>query len=187
MRVRIIGGEFGGRIIDSPRGRSTHPMGERIRNALFNSIQHDLSGAVVLDAYAGTGALGLEALSRGAAYATFVESGRVAQKIIAKNIEKLQLDESRAQLCRMRVNSWISTHPDARFDIILVDPPYYSYEKHFSTIERLLGLLKPGALMVLSKPGKCEESVNLRDNRDVVVDVARSYSGATLVFYRKKA
>ena len=187
MRMRIIGGEFGGLVLDAPRGRGTHPMGARIRNALFNSIQGELAGAKVLDAYAGTGALGLEALSRGAAHATFVESGRVAQKIIANNIDRLHLDGGRTTLCRTRVNSWISTNPDQRFDIILVDPPYYDYERHFSTIERLFTLLKPGALMVLSKPGKCEESVNLRDNRDVVVDVARSYSGATLVFYRKKA
>lgn len=187
MRVRIAGGEFGGRLLDAPRGRSTHPMGERIRNALFNSIQHELNGAEVLDAYAGTGAVGLEALSRGAAHASFIESGRIAQKVIAGNIERLHLDETRARLYRTRVNAWISTRQDARFDIIFVDPPYYDFERHLSTVERLLGLLKPGALMILSKPGKCEESVNLRDNRDVVVDVARSYSSATLVYYRKKA
>lgn len=187
MRIRVVGGEFGGRMLDSPRGRGTHPMGERIRNALFNSIQQELPGAEVLDAYAGTGALGLEALSRGAAHASFIESGRVAQKIIANNIERLALDEERARLYRTRVNAWISTNPEAKFDIIFVDPPYYDFERQLSTVERLLGLLKPGALMVLSKPGKSEESVNLRDNRDVVVDVARSYSGATLVFYRKKA
>ena len=184
MRIRVVGGEFGGRMLDSPRGRGTHPMGERIRNALFNSIQQELPGAEVLDAYAGTGALGLEALSRGAAHASFIESGRVAQKIIANNIERLALDEERARLYRTRVNAWISTNPEARFDIIFVDPPYYDFERQLSTVERLLGLLKPGALMVLSKPGKCEEIVA---NREIVVVDNRSYSNATLTFYRKKA
>lgn len=183
MRVRLIAGEFGGRKLDSPRGRGTHPMGERIRNALFNSIQHELPGATVLDAFAGTGALGLEALSRGAAYATFVESGRIAQKVIANNIETLGLDEDRAKLVRSRVNAWISTNPDAQFDIIFVDPPYYAIEQHFSTIERLFGLLKPGALMVLSKPGKCEEVIA---NDEIVVVDNRSYSQANLTFYRRK-
>ena len=105
MRVRLIAGEFGGRQLDSPPGRGTHPMGERIRNALFNSIHHELPDAEVLDAFAGTGALGLEALSRGAKSATFIESGRIAQKVIANNIEALGLDDARAKLARTRVNA----------------------------------------------------------------------------------
>lgn len=183
MRVRLIAGEFGGRKLDTPPGRGTHPMGERIRNALFNSIQHELPGASVLDAFAGTGALGLEALSRGAAHATFIENGRIAQKVIANNINTLGLDDERAKLVRARVSSWISTSPNAQFDIIFVDPPYYTFEQHFSTIERLFGLLKPGALMVLSKPGKCEELIL---NDDIVVVANRSYSNANLAFYRRK-
>jgi 16S rRNA (guanine966-N2)-methyltransferase len=184
MRVRIIAGEYGGRMLDAPRGRKTHPMGERIRGALFNSIQRDVPGAEVLDAYAGTGAVGIEALSRGADHVTFIESGRIAQKVIARNLEMLYVDEERAKLVRSRVNAWISTNPEAQFDLIFADPPYYNFEQHFSTIERLFTLLKPGGLMVLSKPGKCEEIVA---GHEIVVVDNRSYSNATLTFYRRKA
>ena len=184
MRIRIIAGEFGKRKLDTPPGRGTHPMSERMRNAMFNSIQHEIPGAQILDAFAGTGALGLEALSRGAKSAIFIESGRIAQKVISNNIESLGLGDDQAKLVRSRVNSWISTNPDARFDIIFADPPYYNFEQHFSTIERLFGLLKPGALMVLSKPGKCEE---LAANDEIVVVDNRSYSQAELTYYRRKA
>ena len=184
MRVRIISGRFGGRTLDVPPGKGTHPMGERIRNALFNSIQGEIVGADVLDAFAGTGALGLESLSRGAKSATFIESGRIAQKVIDNNINNLDLTNDEARLIRSRVNSWISNNSDLKFDIIFADPPYFSFEKHFSTIEKLLSLLKPGALMVLSKPGKCEEVI-INDESVVVDD--RSYSQATLTYYRRKA
>jgi 16S rRNA (guanine966-N2)-methyltransferase len=75
-RLRIISGQFGGRFISADVGRATRPMGDRVRTALFNMIE--VSGARVLDAYAGTGALGLEALSRGAARVDFVDNNRVA-------------------------------------------------------------------------------------------------------------
>ena len=80
MNVRIISGKYGGRIIKAPDTARTHPMGERIRNALFNSIGSEVDDAKVLDVFAGTGAVGLEALSRGARSVTFVEKDRVAQK-----------------------------------------------------------------------------------------------------------
>jgi 16S rRNA (guanine966-N2)-methyltransferase len=184
MNIRIISGEFGGRVLDAPRGRTTHPMGERIRNALFNSIQAEIPGADVLDVFAGTGALGLEAVSRGANSALLVEKNRLAQKIIAKNIDLLGLEDERAKLYRTTASSWYSTHKDMQFDIIFVDPPYYDINRHLSTVEKILGLLKPGALMVLSRPGKCEELVA---NNEVVVVDNRSYGDATLTFYRRKA
>ena len=86
MNVRIISGEFGGRKIEAPDTSRTHPMGERIRNALFNSLGDEVNNAHVLDAFAGTGSVGLEAISRGARDVTFIERDRIAQKILAKNI-----------------------------------------------------------------------------------------------------
>ena len=86
MRVRIISGEFGGRFIKTPPGSTTHPMGERVRSAMFNSLGESIRDARVLDAFAGSGAVGLEALSRGAESAVFVERDRVAQRVIAENI-----------------------------------------------------------------------------------------------------
>ena len=179
MNIRIIAGEFGGRKIEAPDGERTHPMGERIRNALFNKIIDDLPGADVLDVFAGTGALGLEALSRGARTATFIERDRVAQKIIAKNITTLGV-EDRATLIRTTASNWLETSEQPQFDVIFADPPYHDVQ--FSTVLRLMGLLKPSALMVLSHPGRSESPTK----PGVVVVDNRVYSGAVLTFYRRE-
>lgn len=183
MRVRIIAGLYGGRKLDAPRGRTTHPMGERVRSALFNTLIHRLPGAEVLDAYAGTGALGFEALSRGAHAVTAIEHDRLAQKIITSNQALLGIDDDHYQLFRGRVSSYISSHPEVRYDIIFVDPPYYEFNQHLSTVERLFRLLKPSGLMVLSKPDKCEDLV--LPSGIVVVD-NRSYGEAHLVYCRRE-
>lgn len=183
MRVRVIAGKYGGRKLDAPRGRTTHPMGERVRGALFNTLISELPGARVLDAYAGTGVVGFESLSRGASEVVAVEQDRLAQKIITNNMEALGLDYPEYTLFRGRIQSFISSRSADGFDIIFVDPPYYEYNQHLSTIERLFGLLKPGGLMVISKPGKCEDVV--LPNEIVVVD-NRSYGEAHLAYYRHR-
>lgn len=178
MNVRIIAGEYGGRIIDGSGTDRTHPMSERIRNAIFNKIGTEIHDAVVLDAFAGSGALGLEAISRGAASAILVDRDRIAQKIIEKNIQTLKAGD-RAKLVKANVNSWLAT-TDQQFDIIFADPPYH--DTQLSTVSKLLGLLKPNGLMVLSYPGKSE---TLTGTEVVVVD-NRSYGNAALAFYRRK-
>lgn len=179
MNIRIISGEFGGRKIESPDNQRTHPMGERIRNALFNSIGEEIEGTNVLDAFAGTGAIGLEALSRGARAATFIEKDRIAQKILSKNVVSLNVEE-RATIVRTTVNNWLATSGELQFDIIFVDPPYH--DPQFPTVEKLLGLLKIGGLMVLSHPGKGEAPTR----PGVVVVDNRSYGTAVLTFYRRE-
>ena len=183
MRVRIIAGKYGGRKLDAPRGRTTHPMGERVRGAMFNTLISELPNARVLDAYAGTGVVGFEALSRGAQEVVAVEHSRLAQKIISNNAELLGVDYPEYSLFRGRVQSFISSRAADNFDIIFVDPPYYEYNQHLSTVEKLFGLLKPSGLMVISKPGKCEEVV--LPNGIVVVD-NRSYGEAHLSYYRRE-
>lgn len=178
MNIRIISGEFGGRVIDAPSGRRMHPMGERIRNALFNSVGSEIKEATVLDAFAGTGAIGFEALSRGAKHVTFVERDRLLQKIIAGNIERLGV-EDRTDIIKSSVNNWISTSKPEAYDVIFADPPYT--DPQLSTASKLFSLLKPNALMVLSHPGKGEVPTK---NGVVVVD-NRSYGNAYLTFYRR--
>ena len=85
MNIRLISGIYGGRKIIAPGGSRTHPMSERVRNALFNSIGDEIVDADILDAFAGTGSIGLEALSRGAKRAVFVERDRLAQGILVEN------------------------------------------------------------------------------------------------------
>lgn len=179
MNVRIIAGRFGGRIIEGSVTQRTHPMSERIRNALFNKLAGDVQDTTVLDAFAGSGAIGLEALSRGAQHVTLVEKDAVAAKIIARNIATLGVEDE-AQVIKAPVSNWIKTYQGPQFDIIFADPPYH--DPQFSTAMQLLGLLKPNGLMVLSYPGRGEAPTA---NGVVVVD-NRSYGTAALAFYCKK-
>jgi len=181
-QIRVIAGKYGGRKIDAPdfSNSRTKPMGERIRNAMFNKVGHEIQGARVLDAFAGTGSVGLEALSRGAGHVTFVERDKVAQKIIAKNIALLGC-ENEAEVIRTSINNWVETAKPENYDIIFADPPYH--DPQFSTVEKLLGLLKPKGLMVLSSPGR-GEGPNLANTGIVVVD-NRSYGNAQLTSFRR--
>jgi len=176
MNIRIISGKFGGRTLDAPDRSSTHAMSERARNALFNSIAAELPGARVLDAFAGSGSLGIEALSRGASGAIFIEKDRIAAKIIQKNIGTLHIKN--AKVVKTTVSNWVNTSENEKFDVIFADPPYH--DTQFSTVKRLFGLLKPGALMVLSHPGKGE----VPSKTGVVVVDNRSYGNLNLTFYR---
>ena len=177
MSVRVISGEFGGRKIDTPEGKKTHPMSERIKNALFNSLGDVVQGARVLDAFAGSGALGIEALSRGASHATFIERDRIAQKVITENIKLLGIQD-RTKLVGASVTAWINTYDGDPFDLIFVDPPYH--DPQFSTAMQISGLLKPGALMVLSRPGRSESPTK----PGVVVVDNRSYGDAARTYFR---
>ncbi len=178
MNIRIIAGSYGGRLLQAPRSSRTHPMSERVRNALFNSIGGEVDEAVVLDAFAGTGAIGLEALSRGAASATFIERDRLAQKILQENIQALAVAD--AHLVKSSVSAWLDTTDTTEaYDIIFADPPYH--DEQFSTVKRLFGLLKPNGLMVLSHTDRGE--VPIQD--DIVVVDNRSYGNANLTFYRR--
>lgn len=178
MNVRLIAGLYGGRNIEGSGTSRTHPMGERIRNAIFNKIGSEIQDADVLDAFAGSGALGLESLSRGARHATFIERDRVAQKIISNNVTLLGV-ETQSSLINAPVLGWVRTS-HKQFDIIFADPPYH--DPQLSTVSELFGLLKPNGLMVLSYPGRSE---TLAETGVVVVD-NRSYGNAAIAFYRKE-
>lgn len=150
-------------------------MSERIRGALFNIIG-DMTDKAVLDAFAGTGAIGLEGLSRGAASVQFIEKDRIAQKVITNNIRLLGV-EDRAKLIATSVARWSETADSQTFDLIFADPPYHDMQ--VSTVARLAKYLKPNGLMILSHPGR-ESAPTV--NGVVVVD-NRSYGDAALAFY----
>ncbi len=180
MRMRIIAGDLGGRFFNGPDSSVTHPMAERVRGALFNSLG-DIEGMTVLDAFAGSGALAFEAISRGAASAIVIERDKRAQRIIAENIEMLGLSQQ-VKLIRANASSWIDTNEDAEFDLVLCDPPYKDLQ--LSTVSKLISLVKPNGLMVLSYPGR-ESAPTV--NGVVVVDKSKSYGDAALAYYRKTA
>lgn len=179
MRVRLVAGAFGGRFIATPNTSATHPMSERARSAIFNSLGGLMTGAKVLDAFAGSGALGLEALSRGASRAVFIEKNRVAAKVIQENCQLLGV-ESDAVVINTTISNWISTAAPDEFDIIFVDPPYH--DPQFSTVKKLMGLLKVGGRMVLSYPGRGEVP---HQDGIVVVD-NRKYGNAHLTYFHRE-
>jgi len=181
VKVRIISGSLGGRLIDTPPRRSTHVMGDRVRSALFNILGDRVRDAEVLDAFAGSGAVGIEAISRGAKSAVFIEKNRVAAGIIVKNTTDLAISQ-KTKVIQATLSNWLATTKveDAQFDVIFADPPYY--DPQFSTSLKLVGLLKPNGIMVLSYPGSmCVPTVT-----GVVVVDNRKYGEAGLAFFRKK-
>ncbi len=178
MNVRITSGKLRGRVISAPSGRLTHPMSSRVRGSLFNIIDKELQGAEILDVFAGTGALGFEALSRGAKHVTFIERDRVASKILGENITTLGVGEF-TTLITTGVRAWVNKNINKSYDIIFADPPYNNLQ--LSTVSLLTSLLKPNGLMVLSYPGRGE----LPTVQGVVVVDNRSYGTAALTFYRK--
>ena len=177
--MRIIAGYLGGRIFNSPRTHRTHPMSDRVRGALFNTLG-DVNGLEVLDAYAGTGALSFEAISRGAASALAIDVDKDAYLCIAENIAALTLNE-KVVVLRKNVSGWSRNNQHKQFDIVLADPPYDDIRPN--VIERLFGHLKKGGLLVLSWPG----SEHVREFDGVAVVTHKSYGDAQLVFYRKIA
>ena len=178
MAVRIIAGTFGGRTVETPKGFVTHPMSDRIRSSLFNSLAKSLQGTEILDAFAGSGVMGLEALSRGAKNATFVERDQKASITIAENIAKLGV-EDKTKIIKGSVSMWCDK-AGKKYDIILADPPYNDMQ--LTSVKKLFGLLNNGGYLVLSYPTKFnivepEEGVELEETR--------SFGEASLAYYRK--
>ncbi|WP_437831651.1 16S rRNA (guanine(966)-N(2))-methyltransferase RsmD [Sorangium sp. So ce1153] len=149
--MRVIAGRLGGRRLAAPRGEGTRPTADRVREALFSSLG-DVTGALVCDLYAGTGALGIEALSRGARRAVFVESGRPALATLRENLAALGLDEA-ARVVPLPVERALELLRDeGPFDLALLDPPYAALAKAAAAAARLagpLGLLAPAGRLVL--------------------------------------
>lgn len=120
--MRVVGGRFGGRPLVAPRGRATRPTPERVREALF-SILGSLDGLRVLDLFAGSGALGIEALSRGAQDATFVDSSSAALDVIRRNLQELGVEaEVRGQPAAAFLQH--ARRAGRQYDLVFLDPPY---------------------------------------------------------------
>jgi len=122
-QVRIIGGSHRSRIIDFPDQDGLRPTSDRIRETLFNWLQNKVEGSRCLDLFAGSGALGMEALSRGAANVQFVESNLAVARSIESNLSKLGF--AQGTVAQGQAESWLAGYsPDRAFDIVFLDPPY---------------------------------------------------------------
>jgi len=179
MNLRVIAGWLGSRQFASPATHTTHPMSERMRGALFNSLG-SIADKTVLDPFAGSGALSFESVSRGATSAVAIERERRAWQTVQKNIQTLGVS-GQVTLVKGSCRSWSELHPDQEFDLIICDPPYDDLQ--LSTLSLLSRHLKNNGLMVVSYPGR-ESAPTV--NGVVVVD--KSYFGdAALAYYRKAA
>jgi len=121
--VRIIAGEWGGRRIQAPPGSGTRPTADRVREAWMSAIAPEIPGARVLDLFAGSGALGLETLSRGAASVVFVEQAPAALRVLQANLEALGAAD-RAEIVRGDALRFVAALEPGAFDLVLADPPY---------------------------------------------------------------
>jgi 16S rRNA (guanine966-N2)-methyltransferase len=154
--TRVISGTAGGRRLAVPPS-GVRPTGDKARGALFNSLAGlvDLEGAAVLDLYAGSGALGLEALSRGAATAVFVESGPRVLPVLRKNLETIGLPGGR--VLPGSVPTVLAGAAPAAFDVVLADPPYTTPDDEVLGVLRSLvggGWLAPGAVVVVERSSR---------------------------------
>ena len=146
--MRVVAGAYGGRRLKAPPGARTRPTADRVREALF-SILGPVEGMRAADLFAGSGALGIEALSRGAVLATFVDSDRRAARAVQENLDALGARE-RATVVVRDVVAWLrAAAGDEEFDLVLLDPPYSSAGRLAGPLsEHLPGVLAPNAVIV---------------------------------------
>jgi 16S rRNA (guanine966-N2)-methyltransferase len=174
--MRVIAGRLGGRRLKAPPGRGTRPTSERVREALFAMLA-EIEGARVLDLFAGSGALGIEALSRGAARAVFVERDALAVRVLKENLAALGLTEEAAEVRPGQALRALQSARDAKetYDLLLIDPPYGLAPDLGPELSVLLPpLLAPGARIVLESDRRAPLHL------DAAVERQRRY-GDTLI------
>lgn len=176
--MRIISGSLGGRTFRSPRTYNTHPMGDKIRGAIFNMLG-DIKGLTVLDAFSGSGALAFEAISRGAKNALLIELDKDAFKTIKRNIESLGLEERTFAIMR-NIKGWSKNNSDKTFDIVFCDPPYDAVLE--TLIFQLSSHVNRTGVLVLSWP----ISEPIPEIPEFAVQRHKTYGNATLVVYTRE-
>jgi 16S rRNA (guanine(966)-N(2))-methyltransferase RsmD len=170
--VRIIAGDLKGRRIDAPGGTLTRPTSDFVREAAFNLIG-PVDGAAVLDLYAGSGALGIEAISRGAERAVFVDSSRAACRTIGANLDKLGLRAT--VLCNDAIRAL--GHDRGPYDLILADPPY-TFEAYATLAAPFVRALAPDGVVVLQTPAAADPALE-----GLGIRTSRKYGSARLTLF----
>jgi 16S rRNA (guanine966-N2)-methyltransferase len=174
--MRIIAGSHKGHTIQAPRGRDTRPTSDRVRENVYNLVG-PVDGAAVLDLYAGSGAMGLEALSRGAAKAVFVERDAEAVRAIERNLDKLRLSGT---ILRQDAVTALATETGShrKYDLVLVDPPYEMYTDVQPQLARYLpALLAADGLLVVETDARVEPELPL------TLRTSRKYGQARITIY----
>jgi 16S rRNA (guanine966-N2)-methyltransferase len=178
--MRIIAGEFRGRKLLPPEGDVTRPITDRVKQSLFDILTPQIEGSQVYDVFAGTGSMGLECLSRGAAKATFFEADFSALKRLAKNIETLAVKDQ-AKVVKGDLFRWFATTSTGAANLIFLDPPYRFLSEQPEQLQRLAEQMRnhllPDGLVVFRHDAKDALSLPALN----VVDT-REYGGMTLEF-----
>ena len=184
--MRIAGGDWRGRTLRVPAGDAVRPTQDRVREALFSMLQFELAGAAFLDLFAGSGAVGLEALSRGAARATFVELAPRHLACLQANVAAFGA-AARCAVVRADVYDWLARERGARFDVAYADPPYAlgAERGHAQTLAQLAArdLVKPGGLFVAEM--KVRQTPDASPAWELCRD--RVYGQTRLAVYRRLA
>jgi len=178
--LRIIAGTRKGHTIQAPPGRDTRPTSDRVRENIFN-ILGPVDDAVVLDLYAGSGAMGLEALSRGAAQAVFVERDPGALRAIEQNLDKLRL---KATIVRQDAVTALAGEAGTgrKYDLVLLDPPYDMYSDLEPKLARYLpAVLAPDGLLVVETSARIEPELPLLER------TSRKYGSTRITVYEGAA
>jgi len=178
--VRVIAGRLGGRRLKAPRGLATRPTSDRVREALF-SMLGDVAGTAVLDLYAGTGALGIEALSRGAARAVLVESARPAIAVLKENLVSLGLTDQAKVIAQPVVYALLELARLGPFDLIFLDPPYAALDDVPGLVASLqkCGAIEPLARVIVEHATR--DAAPLLEGLDH--EPTRAYGDTSLTIY----
>jgi 16S rRNA (guanine(966)-N(2))-methyltransferase RsmD len=182
--MRIIAGQFRSRVLLAPKSAATRPITDRAKQSLFDIIAAHVEGARVYDCFAGTGSMGLECLSRGAAHVTFFESERSAVALLRKNIATLGVENRSAVIDRDLFNWFESARPAERANLVFLDPPYRFLNERPEMLQRLAQKLfdehlAPDGIVVFRHDEKDHLELPLLACAD-----QRTYGGMTIEFLR---
>lgn len=177
VTMRIVSGTLSGRIIQDTHGNKTHPMSEKIRGALFNALG-DIIGLKILDAFSGTGAVAIEAVSRGASLVQAIDIDKEAGRCIQKNIKDLSLMD-KIKFSQANIGTWLDNNQNVEFDVIVADPPHDDIKVNM--LQKIANFVKIGGLIVYCLPANLDFKL---DDSTFTKLATKDYGDAKLEFYR---
>ena len=175
--MRIVGGKYRGRVLSGFNGQNIRPTADKVRESIFNIIQFSVKGCSFLDLFCGTGAMGIEALSRGAGYVVFNDSAKESINLLKKNLDKLGITEN-YKISFADAFTYIERSSD-KFDFIYIDPPYRA-GIGVEAVEKTVKLLKNGGIIILE-----DEKPFIENREGLKVIDERKYGRVFLTFFRQ--
>lgn len=167
---------MGGRQFDAPKGHRTHPMSEKARGGLFSALG-DIEGLSVLDAFAGSGALSFEAISRGAKHATAIDIDKSAISTVVNSAKKLGIND-KIKAIRANASGWSDNNPHAKYDIIICDPPFDQLK--INLIQKIAKHIEEDGIFIVSQ----DSSLKSFELKLLKIVKTKSYGDVILTFYK---